>query len=240
MIAAILQARMSSSRLPGKVLKPILGRPMICRQLERIQKAGRLDAVVVATSTDRADDPIAMAVKSANVTCFRGDLDDVLDRVYHAALLVNADHVVRLTADCPLVDPRVIDTLVGLHLAENRDYSSNFLERRFPDGIDAEIVSMAALKIAWREASERSDREHVTPYLYRNSGKFNLGSLRCERDLAAHRWTVDYREDFDFVTKVFEKLYPESANFSMWDVLEMLERQPELSNMNSGISQHSS
>ena len=240
LIAAILQARMSSSRFPGKVLEPILGRPMICRQLERVRQSRRLDAIIVATSTDPSDDPIARTVMSENVQCFRGDLDDVLDRVYRAALSTNSDHVVRLTADCPLVDARIIDALIDMHLAEQRDYSSNFLERRYPDGIDAEIISIEALEVAWRESTERSDREHVTPYLYRHSERFNLGSLRCKRDLAALRWTVDHREDLDFVTKVFGALYPESENFSMWDIVELLERRPELSEINSGLSQYAS
>ncbi|MGI9259317.1 MAG: cytidylyltransferase domain-containing protein, partial [Gammaproteobacteria bacterium] len=180
-------------------MEPILGRPMICRQLERVGQSERLDAVIVATSTDPSDDPIASTMMSENVPCFRGDLDDVLDRVYQAALASNVDQVVRLTADCPLVDARIIDALVEMHLAENRDYSSNFLDRRYPDGIDAEIVSIEALEVAWREATESSDREHVTPYLYRHPKRFNLGSLRCERNLAAQRWTVDHREDLDFV-----------------------------------------
>ncbi len=221
-------------------MEPILGRPLICRQLERIKHARRLDVVVVATSTDRSDDPIATAVTSESVKCFRGDLDDVLDRVYRAALSMNADHVVRLTGDCPLVDSRVVDALVDLHVAENRDYSSNFLDRRYPDGIDAEIVSIEALEIAWREATDSSDREHVTPFLYRNPARFSLGSLRCERNLAAKRWTVDHREDLDFVTKVFETLYPGSENFSMWDVVELLEQRPELNEINAGLSQYAS
>ena len=213
---------------------------MICRQLERIQQAERLDTITVATSTDRSDDAIAAASAAANVECYRGDLDDVLDRVYRAAVSIEADHVVRLTADCPLSDARIVDALIELHLTEDRDYSSNFLDRRYPDGLDAEIMSIEALEIAWRESSKRSDREHVTPYLYADAERFSLGSLRCERNLAPLRWTVDHPEDLEFVTGVFALLYPKFPNFSMWDVVELLEQRPELGQINSGLSQYTS
>ncbi len=240
MIAAVLQARMSSSRLPGKVLKPILGQPMICRQLERIQQATSLDSIIVATSSEPVDDPIVKAVAPLNIRCFRGSLDDVLDRFFRAAESSSADHIVRLTADCPLVDSRILDDVVETHLAESRDYTSNFLERRYPDGLDVEIATFRSLEQAWRESTLTADREHVTPFIYRQPGRFSLGSVRCDRDLAAQRWTVDHPEDLEFVTKVFEALYPESTNFSMWNVMELLERRPELEQINAALREYSS
>lgn len=240
MIAAVLQARMSSARLPGKVLKPILGQPMICRQLERIRQAKHLDSIIVATSEQASDDPIVAAVDALDIGCFRGSLDDVLDRFYRAAASNRADHIVRLTGDCPLVDAQIVDEVIEKHLSEGRDYTSNFLERRYPDGIDVEVFTFQALEQAWQEAELTTDREHVTPFIYRQPERFSLGSLRCDQDLAALRWTVDHPEDLEFVTKVFEALYPDSGIFSMWNVLELLEHRPELAQINAARREYPS
>ena len=234
MIAAILQARMSSSRLPGKVLEPVLGQPMICRQLERLQQATRLESIIVATSQQPIDDAIVNAVAALNVGCFRGSIDDVLDRFYQAAKSVAANHLVRLTGDCPLTDPRVVDAVIEKHLDESNDYTSNFLERRYPDGIDVEIMTLQSLEKAWLQAKLIPEREHVTPFIHQHPEKFKLGSLRCERNLADLRWTVDYPEDLELITKIFEALYPSKPDFSMWDVIEFLEQHPDLEQINAG------
>jgi len=225
LITAILQARMTSSRLPGKVLEPILGLPMLLRQIERIRKASRLDEIIVATSDQPSDDVIVQAVSSADVDCFRGSLDDVLDRIYQAAKASSPDHIVRLTGDCPLTDPEVIDDLVHQHLKENNDYTSNIVERSYPDGIDVEIMKSSALDQAWKNATRLSDREHVTPYLYRNPKLFSIGVMRCKQDLAELRWTVDNARDLSLIREIFARLYPENPDFSMWDVLELVEQQ---------------
>ena len=158
MILGILQARASSRRLPGKVMKPILGRPMLERQIERLRRARRLDKLVVATSTDPSDDPIAALCRSLAVECFRGSLDDVLDRFYQAARRAAPRAVVRLTGDCPLADPAVIDQLIELHARGGYDYTSNTLTRSYPDGLDAEVTQLHCLEAAWREARLPSER----------------------------------------------------------------------------------
>jgi len=167
--------------MPGKVLAPLLGRPMIARHLERLARATRLDRMVVVTSTDPGDDALAALCAELGVECFRGSLDDVLDR-FHAALAgLGADHCVRLTADCPLADPALIDALVEFHLAGNYEYSSNCERRTYPDGLDAEIVRVDVLDRAWREARERSDREHVTTYVRRQPAVFRIGGMEKRR-----------------------------------------------------------
>ncbi len=232
-VVGIVQARTSSSRLPGKVLKPILGAPMIQRQLERLTRAQELTVLAVATSVDSSDDAVAAVAENIGVPCVRGSLEDVLDRYYNAASELNADVVVRLTADCPLTDPAIVDDVVRLHLRGGYDYTSNFIDRRFPDGLDAEAMSIETLGAAWRDAAPGPDREHVTPWIYNHPEVFRLGSLRNEEDLGALRWTVDEAADFDFVTAVYERLYTDNPGFGMADVLRLLENEPEIAEINA-------
>ena len=233
MIVAILQARMTSSRLPGKVLKPILGRPMLDYQVERLRRARRLDRLVVATSTDPSDDPIAEDCRHLAVDCFRGSLDDVLDRYYQAAMAFHATDIVRVTGDCPLLDPELIDTLVATHLDGGFDYCSTSLEPTYPNGLDAEIMTFAALERAWAEAELPSDREHVTLYLYKRAKGLKLGSVTQAEDQSSMRWTVDNQEDFDLVRRIFEALYPVNPAFSTADILTFLARHPEVARINA-------
>ncbi|MGE0118506.1 MAG: NTP transferase domain-containing protein [Dongiaceae bacterium] len=231
MILGILQARASSRRLPGKVLKPILGRPMLERQIERLRRARRLDGLVVATSTDASDDAIAALCRSLGVECFRGSLDDVLDRFYRAALRHSPRAAVRLTADCPLADPEVIDRLVDLHAAGGYDYTSNTLVRTYPDGLDAEVVALPCLEAAWREAALPSEREHVTPFIYNHPQRFRLGNLAQPTDLSHLRWVVDEPEDLDFITAIYGALHPGNPAFGTADVLALLAARPEIAAM---------
>ena len=234
-VLGILQARVSSSRLPGKVLKPILGKPMLQHQLERVLRARSLDALVVATSTDPSDDPIVGLCAAAGVTCFRGSLDDVLDRFYQAAREYEPQHIVRLTGDCPLIDPEIIDRLVEFYLAGSFDHAGNAVEPMFPDGLDAEILTFAALESAWREASLPSHREHVTLFVHQQPNRFRIGSYKNDIDLSHLRWTVDEPEDFDLVERIYTALYPGKPDFTTADILDLLTRQPELSELNTGI-----
>lgn len=235
MIVGVLQARMSSTRLPGKVLAPILGRPMIARQLERLARATRLERLVVATSIDPGDDPLAAECAALGVACFRGSLDDVLDR-FHAALAgTGARQVVRLTADCPLTDPALIDALVEFHLTGGYDYSSNCVPPTLPDGLDAEILKIEVLERAWREAREKADREHVTQYVVKRPQVFRIGALTNDEDLSAHRWTVDEPEDLEFVRRVYTELYPGNPAFGWRDVLALVARHPEIAAINRGF-----
>ena len=235
MILGVIQARMSSSRLPGKVLAPVLGEPMLARQVERVLRANALDKLVVATSTDASDDPLTVVCQSTGVECFRGPLDDVLERIYGAATTFGADHVVRLTGDCPLADPGVIDDVVRLHLTGDYDYTSNVCPPTFPDGLDVEIATMATIAMAWRAADRTAQREHVTLWIRDNSERFRIGNLTHEPDLSGRRWTVDEPEDLAFVSRVYGELYPASPDFRMDDVLALLERLPELNDINQGV-----
>jgi len=238
MILAILQARVSSLRLPGKVLRPIFGQPMLTRQIERVRRARLLDELVVATSQDASDDPIAELCGALGVHCFRGSLDDVLDRFHSAARLYSPKHIVRLTGDCPLADPELIGRIVEFYLAGAYDYASNTITPSFPDGLDVEVFRMACLVQAWEEAKLPSHREHVTPFLYENPRRFRLGSFRCATDLSSLRWTVDEPADFDLVTRIYEALYPERPEFSTADILAYLDAHPEMKSLNKHIARN--
>lgn len=231
-ILAILQARVSSSRLPGKVLKSILGKPMLARQIERVLQSRRIDQLIVATSTDPSDDDLENLCRQINLPCFRGSLNDVLDRFYQAAKIWQPQNVVRLTGDCPLIDPEIIDSVIDLFLAENYDYVSNATQPTFPDGLDAEIFRFSILEEAWKEATLPSQREHVTPFFHRQPERFQIGHYRHTEDLSRLRWTVDETEDFTLVTKIYEALYPANPEFRMQDVLSLLHQRPDLAAIN--------
>ncbi|HEY2358039.1 MAG TPA: glycosyltransferase family protein [Phenylobacterium sp.] len=212
---AILQARMTSSRLPGKVMAPLLGEPMIGRQVERLRRARRIDKLMVATSTDPSDDPLAAYCESLDVPVFRGPLDDVLER-YRGALSLNpqAKAVVRLTADCPLADPALIDEVIAHHYSAAADYTSNTLgTRTYPHGLDTEVIRPAVLLQAAERAQDPYEREHVTPYVYRRPETFRLAGVARAESLAGLRWTVDLPEDLAFVRSVYAKLYPFNPDF---------------------------
>jgi spore coat polysaccharide biosynthesis protein SpsF len=232
-VLCILQARVSSTRLPGKVLKPILGEPMLARQIERIGRAERVDALTVATSDEASDDGVAALCERLGVACYRGSLHDVLDRFYEAAQTTRPSHVMRLTGDCPLTDPAILDALVELHLAGGFDYSSNVEERTYPDGLDAEIFRHDLLVRAWREATSPYDREHVTPFMRRAVPGNRRGILKDRIDRSSLRWTVDFPEDFAFVSRVFEELYSSDPRFGAEDVHRLLVAHPEIAAVNA-------
>jgi glutamate-1-semialdehyde 2,1-aminomutase/spore coat polysaccharide biosynthesis protein SpsF len=228
---AIIQARLGSSRLPRKVLADIAGRPMLWHVVQRVRRAQLVDQVVVATSVAATDEPLAVYCREAGLPCFRGNEDDVLDRFYQAAAYFEAGVVVRITADCPLIDPAVIDQVVGAFRQGKGDYVSNTLRYTYPDGLDVEVFSAAALEQAWREARKPSEREHVTPYLYL-SGKFRAANVENPVDVAAHthRWTVDQPGDLEFVRQVYAHL-DGRPNFGIHEVLALLQRTPSLSRL---------
>lgn len=230
---AILQARCSSSRLPGKVLKPLLGEPMIARHIERLRRAKRIDRLLVATSAEVSDDPLAALCTKLNVDCFRGSLNDVLDRFYQAANAFPSEHLLRLTGDCPLADHDIIDACIDFHLAGDYDYTSNALQASFPDGLDVEVLRFRCLEEAWREAQLPSEREHVTSFIYHHPERYRIGHYRQARDLSWLRWTVDRPEDFQLVDAIYSALYPQNPAFSTADVLALLARHPELADINA-------
>lgn len=237
-VLAILQARMGSSRLPGKVLKPIMGRPMLGRHIDRLKRCSTIDRLVVATSADKGDDPIAAFCAAEGVSCYRGPLQDVLAR-YETAARENdpVDHVLRLTGDCPLADPAIIDRVVRTHLAGNYDYTSNTLEVKFPDGLDAEIMTREALNQAASEAREPYDREHVTPFIYRRPDRFRMGSVVNDANLGHMRWTVDTEADFRLVEAVYRALLPRNDAFAYSDILRFLLANPDVAAINAANGQ---
>ncbi len=231
-VLGIIQARVSSTRLPRKVLKPILGRPMLERQIERVRSCRLIDKIILATSTGPEDRALSDLGKLIDVEVFRGDLDNVLDRFYRAAEKFSPRHVVRLTGDCPLIDPRAIDDLITFYFNGNHDFASNCTHPTYPDGLDAEIFRFEVLELAWKEAVLPSHLEHVTLFFEDQPERFRLGNLFHSEDLSDLRWTVDEPEDFEFVTKVYEALYPKNPEFGMGDVLSLLQERPELTAIN--------
>jgi spore coat polysaccharide biosynthesis protein SpsF (cytidylyltransferase family) len=240
MIAAIVQARMGSTRLPGKTLADIAGRPMLTWLVERAGRIPGVERVIVATTEKPADEAILRFAADHGLPAYAGSEDDVLDRIYQTARQHGVAVVVRVTPDCPLLDPAVSGAVLARFL-EGRgtlDYASNTQPPTFPDGLDTEVFSFAALARAWREATEPSDREHVTPYLWKRPGKFRVANVTHDPDLSALRWTVDTAADLEFVRAVYARLGAGAATTGMADVLELLRRHPELAALNRGIARN--
>jgi spore coat polysaccharide biosynthesis protein SpsF len=238
MIIAIVQARVSSARLPAKVLEDISGKPLIEHVLRRVMASKRIDRVVVATTDTPADDTLVETV-GTRVGCpvFRGSESDVLDRFYRCALEHGADVVVRITADDPLKDPEIIDRAVGLLVADPAlDYCSNTLLPTFPEGLDVEVFRVDALARAAREATRGSDREHVTPYIWRHPDVFSIRNFEHEEDLSHWRWTVDRPRDLAFVRCVYDALYRGDALFSYRDVIAFVRSHPDVLRINEEIA----
>lgn len=240
MILAILQARMSSTRLPGKVLMPMLDRPMLSLQLERVRRSAQINTLVVATSSDSSDDPIAEMCETEKTGCFRGSLHDVLDRYYQAALPYDPTHVVRLTGDCPLSDPDVIDRVIRYHIAESFHYTSNCHPPTFPNGLDVEVVSFPILRAAWQEAKEQYEREHVMPFIWQKPERFRIGNVVNSEDYSQMRWTVDHPEDYALVKEIFENLYPGNPKFGFREILAYVQSQPDLAHINAHFKRNES
>jgi spore coat polysaccharide biosynthesis protein SpsF (cytidylyltransferase family) len=239
-VSAIIQARMGSTRLPGKMLLPIVdNKGALELMLERVRLARQLQKIVVATTTSPSDDRLVDLCKRLGYEYFRGDENDVLERYYQAALAFGpAEVIVRLTGDCPLHDPDVIDLVVGEYLKGNCDYVSNTQKYTFPDGLDVEVFSFSVLERARREANLKSEREHVTPYIRKHADVFKTATVECEKDLSGHRWTLDEKEDYEFIKHIYKNLYKKNPAFGMEDILELLARHPELEAINKHISRN--
>ncbi|CAN5832490.1 glycosyltransferase family protein [soil metagenome] len=238
MILAILQARCSSTRMPNKVLEPILGEPMLARQIERVRRAVQIDRLIVATSVDRSDDALQELCETLIVECYRGDLNDVLDRYYQAAKSIVPEHVVRLTGDCPLIDPELIDMVILAHINSGADYTSNAALPSYPDGLDVEVFKYSVLTQAWKEASLPSQREHVTLFMHQQSQRFQIEHVRSPINLSHLRWTVDNPADFLLVTKIYEELYPQNNQFSTKAILALMDEQPDLLRINQHLERN--
>jgi len=235
-IVAIVQARMGSTRLPGKVLEDLAGATVLARCVNRLKRSKLIHEVLVATTDRAADDAIVAECRRIPVGVSRGDQEDVLDRYFRAAQLARADVVVRITSDCPLIDPEVTDKTIAAFVEAQPDYASNVVERTYPRGLDTEVMTFAALSRAWQEARKPYEREHVTPYITENPAIFKILSVKAEADYSGHRWTVDTPEDLEFVRAVYERLGG-GDEFSGRDVLLLLEREPGLVELNRAVVQ---
>lgn len=239
--AVVVQARTGSTRLPGKVLMPLAGAPLLARMLARVRAAKTPFELVVATTTDASDAPVVELCERIGVRCFRGHPTDLLDRHVMAARAVNADVVVKIPSDCPLVDPAAIDRVLGAFFAAgpvgSLDYAGNLHPGTWPDGHDVEVMPLAALEIAHREASRAHEREHTTPFLWDQPERFRCLNVTWEtgRNLAmSHRMTIDYAEDYAFIAAVYDSLYsPERPVFPLAEVLDLLERRPDVFALNA-------
>jgi spore coat polysaccharide biosynthesis protein SpsF len=238
-IVVVVQARTGSTRLPRKVLMPLAGRPLLQRMLERVLAAKTPSAIVVATTHDCADAAIEAIAQEAGAECFRGHPTDLLDRHYRAGLAFGADVVVKIPSDCPLIDPLVIDRVIGYYIAhaDNADFVSNLQPGTYPDGNDVEVIPLDVLATAWREAVEDHEREHTTPFIWERPDRFRLHHVAWETGLdysSTHRWTIDYPEDYRFLAAVYDALWTEARPvFSLQDVLALLDAHPDIAALNA-------
>lgn len=237
-IVAIIQARMGATRLPGKVLLELEGKTVLERVIERVRASRYINEVVVATTKKEENSSIVDICSLAGIKVYCGNEEDVLDRFYQAARLFKADQIVRITADCPLIDPEIIGQVISLHLESAADYTSNVLKATYPDGEDVEVFSSGALEKAWKTARLKSEREHVTPYIKNNPDLFKLVNLEYKEDLSAKRWTLDEPSDYEFIKIIYNKLCSNSRIFGMNDILQFLKENPRIENMNSGIQRN--
>jgi spore coat polysaccharide biosynthesis protein SpsF len=238
-VIVVVQARTGSTRLAGKVLMPLAGRPLLHRMLERVCAATTPDVVVVATTWEPADDVIVELANDAGISCFRGHPTDLLDRHHAAAAAHGADVVVKVPSDCPLIDPAVIDRVIGSYLihAGTVDFVSNLRPPTYPDGNDVEVMPFSVLETAWTEAIAQHEREHTTPFIWERPNRFRMHNLRWDSGLdysSTHRWTIDYLEDYRFLAAVYEQLWSSTRPlFSMADVLSLLEVRPDIAALNA-------
>jgi spore coat polysaccharide biosynthesis protein SpsF (cytidylyltransferase family) len=232
--AAIIQARMSSSRLPGKSMLEICKKPIIEHIFDRVRSCKLVDELILATSDDQSDDVLFQWAQNNNINCYRGSLDDVLDRFYKAAILYKVDTIVRITGDCPLIDPNTVDEVIKGFNKGNYDLYS--LGGSFPDGLDCQVFSFkSALEVAWNNAVLPSEREHVCPYIENNPQLFNLGSLNKFPNSSSIRITLDQKEDFKLIKKIYEHFYHSDTLFDIKSILQFLVNNPELLEINAGI-----
>lgn len=235
----IVQARMTSTRLPGKVLKPVLDKTLLEYLVERLRRVNLANDIVIATTTNDTDLPIVDLCRRLGVAVTRGSEHDVLARYYEAAKLHHADLIVRVTSDCPMIDPAVIDRVIG-HFSQHAgaiDYVSNMLQLSYPYGMAVEVFSFKVLEEAYIEAKSQSEREHVTLFIYGHPERYRLANVALDENLSFHRWTVDTKEDFALIEKIINELYPIKPDFDIDDVLDLLKKHPDWPLINAHVPQ---
>ncbi len=237
-IITIIQARTNSTRLPGKVMLPLAGKSLLVRMVERVKSAKLSGTVIVATTTDKADNNIEELCDAENIFCFRGHPTDLLDRHYKTALYYTADVILKIPSDCPLIDSKIIDKVIGFFMDNLGvyDYVSNLHPASYPDGNDVEIMTFSAIENAWKKSAKQFEREHTTPYIWENPSLFRIGSVLWEtgKDYSTtHRWTIDYPEDYEFIKNVYDELYKQNPHFGLYDILNLLENRLDISKINN-------
>jgi spore coat polysaccharide biosynthesis protein SpsF (cytidylyltransferase family) len=232
-VVAIIQARMSSSRLPGKVLMPLVDKPVLAHIVDRLSYCKLVEEIVVATSNEISDMPVVKFCQDNNINYYLGSLNDLLDRYYQSAKFYKANPIVRITADCPVIDPIVVDAVISGYLSGN--YDSFSLGGEFPDGLDCSVFSFKAIERAWKEAELKSEREHVGPFIENNPKIFNSGILEIFKGLNNFRWTLDEPEDYILLDKIYKKLYRSDSPFLTHEILQLIRYNPELSKINAKI-----
>jgi len=240
-VVCIMQARTGSTRLPEKILKKIKKKTVLQHDIDRVLKAKNIDKLVIATTERFEDDVIINIAKNNSVGYFRGSENDVLSRYYFAAKKYNAEIVIRITSDCPLIDPEIIDNMVNefikLRCIENLDYLSNKIKMTYPRGLDVEVFSFEALEKTFREATQKFEKEHVTPYIYLNPKKFRIKNYENDRDYSMLRWTLDTEEDFLLIKTIYDQLYDKNKIFLFKDILRCVQDNPKISKLNEHIKQ---
>ncbi|HBH45836.1 MAG TPA: hypothetical protein DDX47_00500 [Candidatus Jacksonbacteria bacterium] len=237
-IGAIIQARTNSTRLPNKVLLPLQEKSVLEHVIIRVRQARKINKIIVATTKNSSDDKIVQICHNMQINYFRGSENDVLDRYYQAAKKFNLNDIVRITGDCPVTDPTIIDQVIYLYQKKNLAYATNVIPPTFPDGLDVEIFSRQALDKAWREAKLKSAREHVTVYMWQNPHLFKQSHLKNKVDLSKRRWVLDNPEDYEFMKQIFTQLYQSKPNFRLKHVLNFLTAHPNIEKINQGIKRN--
>ncbi len=236
-ILILIQARRASSRLPDKILLPLAGKPLLIRMAERVKAAKTPVEIVIATTTNKEDDKIVGLCEEFDFKYFRGHPSDLLDRHYKAGLENNADAVVKIPSDCPLICPDVIDRVLEFYSVHKNefDFVSNLHPATYPDGQDVEVMPMNVLEQAWKEAEKDFEREHTTPFIWERPERFRIGNVEWETGLdfsLSHRLTIDYKEDYDFIKRVYDELYDDTGIFTLCDIMKLLDKKPEIKKIN--------
>ncbi len=229
---------MGSTRLPGKVMKKLNGKPMLWHIVTRLNYSKKIEKIIIATTDKDEDKVIAKFAQDTGIDFYCGSSEDVLDRYYQAARTFGVGHIVRITADCPMIDPEVVDKVIDFYQTKKCDYASNIVKPTMPDGLDTEIFSSQTLEKAWKEAKKPPEREHVTPYIYNHPELFKIENYTDDVNYLGMRWVVDEEADYKFVTEVYKNLYKDEEIFHTKDVLDLLSKHPELSDINKSIKRN--